>query len=410
MMQTSSDLKNKSIPPTMKIKGVSDFENPNFRMPGFSGHMPGFQETLCTRHSHNKLRVPEQDIEQDAFRANLGRKDPVNTFNVDGWHKSQRGPVDMDSFERAPGKFGRKTSHFIDASYVPGSRNRSAVEMGDPRYRAYRSNYRYDCDPAEAMQGSLDQANKKLTWLESDAIKQRYERAARRMSASGKQFVDKAVQEKIVEALAYESQRVPQVFKLADRNGNGVLEQSDFSEVNKLLGMDLDGDQELYLFSLIDTDFTGTIDYKELIVFLKNNFPARQMELGPVQKDQIDPKLIMKSQMVQAQVKSQSMRDHIEAKKLSIRERISPVISRLGRALSTRGHNFKEILSKFDTDGNGMISVEELSDGLYSLGVKADYSQCEDLLQYMDLTHGNSDGKTSVEEFIMAMNELFTFA
>ena len=390
----------------MKIKGVSDFENSAFRMPGYSGHMPGFQETLCTRHSHNKIRVPEQDQEQDGFRANLGRREPVNTFNVDGWHKSQRGPVDLTAFERAPGKFGRSTMHFLEEGHVPGSRNRSAVEMGDPRYRAYRSNYRYDCDPAEAMKGSLDQANKKLTWLDTDAIKAKYMKATRAMSASSKAFVDKAVQQKIVEALAYESQRVPAVFKLADRNGNGVLEQSDFSEVNKLLGMDLDGDQELYLFSLIDKDFTGTIDYKEFISFVQQAYPARQMELSkPIIKSR-DPAELMRSQMEQAMVKSQSMKDHAEAVKLSIQQRIAPLISRLGRAIGTKGHVFNDVLAGFDADGNGTISKFELRDGLLQLGIKADLKSVEDLMLYCD-SKGDSDGKVSVQELVEGFHAMF---
>ena len=400
-------MKAKEAQPAMKVKGVSDFGNTAYRMPGYSGHIPGFEETLCTRHSHVNLVPKEKSLEQDKFRANMGRKDPVNTFNVDAFHKSQRGPVDMESFERLPGKFGKTSTHFIASGYVPGSRNRSAVEMGDPRYRAHRSNYRYDCDSAEMLAGSLDQANKKLTWLSTDEIKLKYARAAKRMSAAGRQFVDKAVQEKIVEALAFESQRVPAVFKLADRNKNGVLEQSDFSEVNKLLGMDLDSDQELFLFSLIDTNFTGTIDYRELIVFLKNTYPARQMELSMVPPATIDPALVLKSQMEQSMVKGQSMADHAEAKKLTLRQRISPLLSSLGHALSTRGHNFHKVLSSFDTDGNGTISVEELSDGLYTLGVKCDLSQCADLLAYMDMSYGNNDGKTSIEELVEGMMDIF---
>jgi Ca2+-binding EF-hand superfamily protein len=58
-----------------------------------------------------------------------------------------------------------------------------------------------------------------------------------------------------------------------------------------------------------------------------------------------------------------------------------------------------KVFKKFDQDGNGLISADEILSTMKSIGIEISDNDVKELIKEMD---SNNDGKISYEEFLKA--------
>jgi Ca2+-binding EF-hand superfamily protein len=60
-----------------------------------------------------------------------------------------------------------------------------------------------------------------------------------------------------------------------------------------------------------------------------------------------------------------------------------------------------QVFKKFDKDGNGLLTADEIMNTMKSLGIEISSQDVKELVKEMD---ENNDGKISYEEFLNAWN------
>lgn len=182
-----------------------------------------------------------------------------------------------------------------------------------------------------------------------------------------KQIVERAMEKGI---------RVHHVFTELDVSKDGRLSYDEFERGLNQLGITTDTDKEgvQSLLTELDLDHDGTISYTEFLESLGISIEANKQE---VVKETVQ----------------------------NVTEDVREIINRLKK----EGISFREIFEHFDTDRNGILSVEEFSKALYKLmqlDEKGDNTlkafERDAVTEYVKLINGNGDQRIDYREFLTA--------
>jgi len=81
------------------------------------------------------------------------------------------------------------------------------------------------------------------------------------------------------------SDRLQRVFKLFDKDGDGILSEGEFIKGIMALDSSLTESEAEIMYLGADTDHSGALDYKEFITFLKNSGYDLQIKIPPSNRD-----------------------------------------------------------------------------------------------------------------------------
>ena len=162
------------------------------------------------------------------------------------------------------------------------------------------------------------------------------------------------------DALVQHGTNLYSVFSAFDTNGDGMLSAAEFRKgFQGLTGMGLSEELLEQLMAVLDTDFNGTIDYREF---------------------------------------SECFARVERAKKLA--QHVGQILHAL--ISQQQGATTLAAFHALDTNGDGEISSEELRDGLRKMGLGVGKEEMAELMAAMD---GNGDGGLDYNEFLATLEQ-----
>merc|ERR1719225_2393456 len=218
---------------------------------------------------------------------------------------------------------------------------------------------------------------------------------------------------------------VKRAFRQFDANGDGHLDRNEFKQLLASSGKKVSDQEAMALFSQGDVDGDGVIDINE---FVRLMFPAANTALAKLQQqfknlnevkgafrrfDTDGDGHISRNELRQvmgsfsdAEVDAVfSLGDKDQSGAIDYQEFIAMMVPNTGAILKRIASQFnsisavKEGFKRFDANGDGALSQNELLQGLQGTGVNFDSQECNNVFAMADL---NQDGEISMVEYISA--------
>eukprot|EP00656_Telonema_subtile_P042819 TRINITY_DN4872_c0_g1_i4.p1 TRINITY_DN4872_c0_g1~~TRINITY_DN4872_c0_g1_i4.p1 ORF type:complete len:331 (+),score=98.80 TRINITY_DN4872_c0_g1_i4:79-1071(+) len=171
-------------------------------------------------------------------------------------------------------------------------------------------------------------------------------------------------------------------FEAIDTDGDGRVSMQELSAALRRLGLGLRGSQIDDLMAYFDEDGGGDIDFHE--------FSALMQRYSPTNENRATYRAAKVKARVKQTVDEAAQQQHRaseHARECEMRRLVSAMHAamRSGRKLFGQTiHSLEGFYKMVDTDGDGRVSMQELSAALRRLGLGLRGSQIDDLMAYFD--------------------------
>jgi Ca2+-binding EF-hand superfamily protein len=152
------------------------------------------------------------------------------------------------------------------------------------------------------------------------------------------------------------------LFDSFDSNGNGGIDKEEFRTGMRKIGVILSGAEIDLLWPFFDTNGSGDVDFSELMAFMNNG--GKKGTAGEVERAHMRKKTLKSS--------TTQRRDRI-VKKTSYRNAMlelrSDLKSAINKHVDSGIKSQEEVFLEFDNDGNGILDMHEVMEGLASIDI-----------------------------------------
>lgn len=301
------------------------------------------------------------------------------------WDKDGNGMVDKDEFRDVVREYGfRADDSIIDAVYDNfDTMKRGQLELHDLSQRLQQ----------EVRERSMPMHKLRcLEWRDGAKAEVKTAKSVRFSSRM-------PVPDQIMTVLQAQSERVMDLFRSWDTDGDALISKKEFRKVVWLLGFeDVDKEDIDELFDKIDTDGSGQLNYMEM-----------KDAIDPPEEEEAPQEVVNPYKGWNALEKKQvaiSLSDRSKGASIVRNIRLSSdydIISQIATGLATNWGKLQWLFSKWDTDASGTISRKELREALVELGLgnsQKNKIAIDALFGAMDT---DKSGEVSYDEFEMAI-------
>jgi Ca2+-binding EF-hand superfamily protein len=198
-----------------------------------------------------------------------------------------------------------------------------------------------------------------------------------------------------------------ELFQAMDKDGSGYLDKVEFGDLMRTMGYNLSDENVRDFFGRLDTDKSGSIDYKEFLYHVTDKGgTANDTDLGKGTAEEADK--AFRDKIYQKHKNLTQAFRHLDEDKDNFLD-----ISELRKAVDTSGvslsqKELKKLMKRYDLHGNGKLSFED-----FEKVMKTDfYSDDQDGLSTLLETHGHHGmgvhNKTDKEKFVYSYPRLVT--
>lgn len=323
------------------------FTEPEYKIPGYTGHIHGMSEVIKKTPIPSQLEVKEPDA--TSF---LHTRTQV-TYKTT--HASQiRDPCNDDTNFKKHDAFNHwpiLQTRATQDSFRPPVSN---IAMGDNRIDPFSTSYKQDFAPPLAGHGQIRSPNRnndlaKTTTSLTNIYKSAYNRVGdkrlQKMITTMRERMDAKIGNSNDNAY-----RIRKLFMAWDQNKSGMVHFEDMRQVCESFGMQLDDDSLLALYHVYDPEGTGYLAYMDLVKHLMHP-DSFSYYVGNVDN-------------------SQAAADAHRVKLLlaDIHRKIAPVVTEL-----------LPVLKAFDSSSTGYLSRPDVQAGCAALGVVVSEGEFESL-------------------------------
>eukprot|EP01028_Stygiella_incarcerata_P005960 TRINITY_DN2459_c0_g1_i1.p1 TRINITY_DN2459_c0_g1~~TRINITY_DN2459_c0_g1_i1.p1 ORF type:complete len:1822 (-),score=519.58 TRINITY_DN2459_c0_g1_i1:603-6068(-) len=211
---------------------------------------------------------------------------------------------------------------------------------------------------------------------------------------------DLRLRRKVVDQLLGKDSKVSELFRRLDENHDGAVSHSEFRRGLRGLGVNLTVPEFERLLSYVDADHDGEIDYAEFqrLMVLEEDSHASQLKQDgalPHQRSQLTTAMRtdddeMETIDVKTRKKSKALRKDLEIRRY------------LQDRLQKDGRDVRSLFLAFDVNRDGVVSPEELRQGLEGAGVVMSDYEFGKLVERFD---ADGNGAVDYTEFANIFEE-----
>lgn len=230
---------------------------------------------------------------------------------------------------------------------------------------------------------------------------------------------DKELEDALRECAKYtKNMQLRAIFKKMDASGDGELNAKEFTKFLHKVGVKLKQQQYVKLMKCLDSSGDGSISYREFQAFVRV-FQAEEdreaAEYRAMKKDAekqlaaAEPKKDKTSRKPAGAAEDEEekpKKDKLSASQSH--EGLEKLWAKIGKYIDKKGGTtdgvsmFKEMFAKYDTNGDGELTMTELADGLAQAGITTSKKNFKLLMTELDKDGG---GKISLKEFTKGMKK-----
>jgi len=203
--------------------------------------------------------------------------------------------------------------------------------------------------------------------------------------------------------LARKNQKVDDLVREWDRNGDGNINKNEFRVCMRKLGLTVDVKQIDDMFDEADVNLNGELDLQEVKIALKQM--QAEAQAGDTQAAQARAAAAVYRQV--AAVYKTAAEITLEYERatadLEARKQVSTVDVRLGDLLAKRNVRIGDVVTKWDKDGSGSVDAKEFYLRTKELGLSADQVEIKELFGRLD---GDGSGELDLEELKVSLKTL----
>lgn len=200
-------------------------------------------------------------------------------------------------------------------------------------------------------------------------------------------------------AVAGNWDRVTDVFKAWDENGDGQLSRTEFCKVIAALG-EMSKTEAAALFDQLDTDQSGELDFNELNKALR---AGADIELDAALQDGAVE--IETSRSTKFALRTEIQKTHSRVLGTLELGAGDTIMDKIRNALAASFSRIRELWVEWDDDGSGSIDKTELFRALTLLGLEVTRGETDDLFESLD---ADSSGTIEFEELKRALHSSAT--
>ena len=198
------------------------------------------------------------------------------------------------------------------------------------------------------------------------------------------------------------AQNARKVFRLMDRDGNGVLDRVEFKKALTRMGLGLTEDQVDVVMRHMDKDMDAHLDYEEFLAFIGKEFDV-SVEAAAAEQAAEERELAKRAREAQRQERLLAGATEYDQEALLAAQH-SAILRVLDAKMRSKGllygsslsGELEDFFAKLDQDGSGDLSTDEFGNALRRLGLGLSDTQIEQIVAEMDT---NGDGRVNFEEF-----------
>jgi Ca2+-binding EF-hand superfamily protein len=340
------------------------FTEPEWKIPGYSGHVQGLQETFKKTPIIAQLETKDPDMESFIHtRTNVSPKithgqtirDPCN--DPSNFKKAQPGILWPGLQETA-----------IQECIKPPTSN---IAVGDMRIDNFRTSYLADFKAPFHAQERVRSPNRNEDLAKTTAnLKDIYRSSYNRVGEKRLQKMITTMRERMEAKMGNSNNnafRVRKLFLVYDKEKTGLVNYEDFRQMCESFGMQLDDDSLLALYCIFDPDGTGYMYYTDLVQQIMHP-DSFAFYLGYVDNSQEHSDAVKRKATLQG-----------------VHKKIVPIASELENLLKT-----------FDAGSHGVLSEHDVLSGCAALGVVLSENELKAL---MTLAKRNENGMVDYAHF-----------
>lgn len=344
--------------PTLGGTVKTPYTDPEYKIPGFTGHIHGINETYkktpipCQEettqpHDHSFIHTRTELQYVTTRRENV--RDPCN--NEENFKKPKPGNVWPNLQERA-----------TQDSFRPPVSN---IALGDSRISPFKTSYNYDFKAPFDKHARIRSPNRNEDLAKTtSSLTDFYKSAFDRVTGKSVQKMITRMRERMDAKCGNSNDnafRIRKLFLAWDKDNTGMVHLEDLRQMCESFGMQLDDDSILALYYVYDPEGTGYLAYMDLVQHLMHP-DTFNYYIGAVDNSQqaADTK-------------------HTQTLLSSVGKKFVPVVAEL-----------QPVLASFDSDKTGYLSRHDVICGCAALGVVISASEFESMLPVLQV---NSEGK-----------------
>lgn len=246
---------------TSKQQLQDPFTEPHWKMPGYTGYIRGVGETFAKTPVMAQLETREPPPDSFLYARS---KAPPETSATD---------AARDACSSADAH-GPSTHHDVlwprlqqQARQERVKARASNISLGDSRLHSHGTSYRSDF-AAPLAAGATLRSPLQNKDLKAADLRHIYHSAFNRIGPERLESMLEAMRERLAGKMGNANNnafKLRKLFKMWDSTGSGRIYIEDFRVMTESVGMQLDDDSLLALFSRHDLEATGTLDYSALM-------------------------------------------------------------------------------------------------------------------------------------------------
>jgi len=405
--------------------------DPSYKMPGYTGFLPGTRLMAGHRPRSAVRRQVEEDRVASRPREAIGQQDPTNAFLTGSFSKANMGDKKHDSMWAdeamltgptfGVGKLhmmgsGLGTSAGGDNSLVSNPQ-RSHMRLGDGRFTEYVSSQHMDIQsPVDSLttaarirtHQSANTFNVKYPSREQKAAE--YARVAKMVKPATLDKIHTEMLRKMQARINHGTSNLARQFRLFDKDRSGTVDFEEFQAALRAFGFNVGLDETLALFASLDKDVSGHISYQEFCDHMiegdyEDKRVAATRSSGHVltqgKTASFGDEHVIEGLKQVSRLKGMSVKQYEENLLVQAKIKYSPLLSRMRLKFFQRLHDLDAAFRTLDSDGDGQMNAEEFAYGLAQCGFKLSPADISSLFLIFD---ANKSGTVDIDEFIATLD------
>lgn len=337
------------------------FSDQEWKIPGYTGYVQGLQETYKKTPIMAQLETREPTADSFIYTRTLAEpksspvRDPCNY--PENFRKSEPDnlwPTLQDKAKQ-------------DSAKPP----KSNIALGDERTSPFTTSYSTDFHAPFDAHARLrsPMRNKDIAHTET-GLREHYRSSFNRVTEKRLQKMISTMSERLSAKLGNSNDnafKMRRLFKMYDKEGNGLIHFEDFRMATESFGMQLDDDSLLALYYVYDPAGSGYLAYEDIVKQL-------------LDKDYFAMYLPEKVDNTEATVEGQNKHKLVES---------------MRRKIKVFADEMREVFAAFDPENTGSINTKDFMAACASLGVVLRGAELDYVLEVT--RKGNTDSINYVE-------------